>query len=61
LRPDIDGPSTPEADPPAVPLKEDSVVEIRESPARFIFIDGRPLPRPLDSPATALEGGPPPR
>jgi hypothetical protein len=47
----------PEVAPAAVPLREDSTVEIREVPTRYIVIDGRPVGPPLD----ALEGGPPPR
>ncbi len=52
----------PEVAPAAIPLEEDSVVEIRELPTRYIFIDGKPLSRPLDEPLAApLEGSPPPR
>ena len=38
----------------------DSVVEIREVPTRYIFVDGRAAFPPLDD-ATTLEGSPPPR
>jgi hypothetical protein len=56
----------PDVAPAAIPLEEDSKVEIRELPTRYIFIDGKPLSRPLDEPLAAplaapLEGSPPPR
>lgn len=52
-------PPPPEVVPaaPAVPIQDDTVVEIREVPARYIFVGGRPVGPPLD----ALEGKPPPR
>jgi len=51
----------PEVAPAAILLEEDSTVEIRELPARYIFIDGKPLAKPLDEPTAALEGPPLPR
>ena len=45
-----------EAEPPL--LKDDSTVEVRTLTKRFILIDGRPLPQPLDDTATPLEGTP---
>jgi hypothetical protein len=46
---------------PAVTLEDSSSVEIREVPSRYIFIDGKPLPQPLDTPTAALEAEAPPR
>ena len=43
------------------PLKDASKVEIRELTKRYIFVDGKPLPQPLEDDATPLEGSPPPR
>jgi hypothetical protein len=47
----------PEVAPAAVPIRDTTVVEIREVPTRYIFVDGKPLGPPLDS----LEGEAPPR
>ena len=64
------GVQEPEVAPAAVPIRDDTVVEIREVPTRYIFIDGKPLPQPLDNPLppirivpapAPLEGRPPPR
>ena len=51
------GVPAPEVAPAVAPLRDDSVVEIREVPARYIFVDGKPIGLPLD----ALEARPPPR
>jgi hypothetical protein len=61
LSPGSAGIQPPEVAPAAIPLERGSTVEIREVPTRYIFIDGKPLPQPLDTPTTALEGPPPPR
>jgi hypothetical protein len=61
LAPGSAGIQPPDVAPAAIPLERDSTVEIREVPTRYIFIDGKPLPQPLDTPTTALEGPPPPR
>lgn len=54
---DGSGVRPPEVAPAVAPIRGDSVVEIREVPARYIFVDGKPMGPPLD----ALEGAPPPR
>jgi hypothetical protein len=46
---------------PGQPLREQSQVEIREVPTRFIFVDGKPVGPPLREPSTPLEASPPPR
>jgi len=46
---------------PTVALNAGSTVEIREVPTRFIFIDGKPLAKPLEEPTAPLEGQPPRR
>jgi hypothetical protein len=51
----------PQTVAPAVPLQDNSTVEIREVPTRFIFIDGKPLPQPLHDHGTRLEASPAPR
>lgn len=51
------GVPAPEVVPATAPLRDDSVVEIREVPARYIFVDGKPVGLPLG----ALEGKPAPR
>jgi hypothetical protein len=61
LKPGQAGVTPPEVAPAAIPLQEDSIVEIRELPARYIFVDGKPLSKALDEPTAALEGPPPPR
>ena len=61
LSPDGSGVREPDAAPPANELREDSVVEIRDVPTPYIFIDGKRLPQPVASPrdsaAGPLEGG----
>lgn len=54
---ELGGVQAPEVAPAAVPLRDESVVEIREVPARYIFVDGKRVGPPLD----ALEGEPAPR
>ncbi len=54
---DGSGVRPPEVAPAVAPIRDDSVVEIREVPARYIFVDGKAMGPPLD----ALEGTPPPR
>ena len=61
LKPGQSASVLPEEAAPAVPLEDSSRVEIREVPTRYVFIDGKPLPKPLDEPTAALEGPPPPR
>jgi len=61
LKPGQPGMAPPDVAPAAVPIDENSRVEIRTVPTRYIFVDGRPLSQPLDKPTAALEGSPPPR
>jgi hypothetical protein len=61
LKPGQSASALPREAAPAGPMKDDSIVEIRELPTRYIFVDGRPLPKPLDEPTAALEGQPAPR
>ncbi|MBO9698500.1 MAG: hypothetical protein J7499_20095, partial [Sphingopyxis sp.] len=61
LLPDKPGTFVNDAIPPASPLTEESTVEIREVPRRFIFVDGKPVGPPLSDPSTPLEASPPPR
>ena len=51
----------PEVAEPAVILEDNSTVEIREVPSRYIFIDGKRIGRPLEEPTAPLEGTAPPR
>jgi hypothetical protein len=55
------GVTPPEAAAAGIVLEDNSTVEIREVPTRYIFIDGRPLRPPLEQPIAPLEGPPPPR
>jgi hypothetical protein len=48
LKSGLGGPSVPEAASPLVPLRENSTVEIRSLPRRYIVVDGKPLGPPLD-------------
>jgi len=48
LNPDGPGVQEPEVAPAAVILGEDSRVEIRQVPKRYVFIDGKPVGPPLD-------------
>ena len=54
---DGSGVRAPEVAPAVAPIRDDSVVEIREVPARYVFVDGKPVGPPLE----ALDGAPPPR
>lgn len=51
------GVEEPEVAAAALPIRDGTVVEIREVPTRYIFVDGKPVGPPLD----ALEGEAPPR
>lgn len=46
--PGTQGVQAPEVAPAAVPLGEASRVEIREVPARYVFVDGKPVGPPID-------------
>jgi hypothetical protein len=61
LKPGQPGMAPPDVAPAAVPIDANSKIEIRTVPTRYIFVDGKPLSQPLDSPTAALEGPPPPR
>jgi hypothetical protein len=43
------------------PLTDQSKVEVREVPKRYIFVDGKPVGPPLPESSTPLEAGPPRR
>jgi hypothetical protein len=60
LNPERPGVVESEPAAPAIPLGENSTVEIREVPARYIFVDGKPLRQGPGSYAP-LEAPPPPR
>jgi hypothetical protein len=55
------GMQEPEVAPPAVRMNDSSKVEIREVPTRYIFIDGKPLPQPLEEAPAPVESPPPAR
>ncbi len=61
LKPGQPGTFAPETAPAAVALEDGSTVEIREVPTRYVFIDGKPVGQPLESPTAPLEAGPSPR
>ena len=61
LKPGQPGMFAPETAAAAVPLGEDSTVEIREVPTPYIFIDGKPVGPPVPRPTAPLEGSEPPR
>jgi len=42
-------------------MTDNSKVEIREVPTRYIFIDGKRLPQPLEDAPAPVESPPPPR
>ena len=61
LKPGQAGVTPPDVAPAAIPIGEDSTVEIREVPTRYIYVDGKPLSQPLDTPTAALEAEAAPR